>query len=365
MIFRSTISNLTWTGILTLALQAVCVTTYAQDQFADGEVDSPAPLFPLDAATYNFGDTVPSVLDSTGLAAGPPDWNEAIGPGGFASCCGDCPPGWRVRAEGLLLTRENSRVTYSNAFGLGGLGSQEGSRISLIRHLDCLDAWEVTYIGPYSWEESGQVAGVGLSSRLNSATLNLSEFNNATLHTQNYRSELNSVEFNRRWFGWNVISTFAGFRYLNLAEDFSFQSTGAAGTGTLAVETNNHLFGPQIGMELMYPVGSWMTTTSMKGGMFANVIDGNALMINNGALQFANSDDDIEFAATIEIGYGVSFQVTPRIKVRGGYEFWWLYGLALAPDQVGSVLTAQSGSKVQTSNSTYYHGATAGVEVEW
>jgi hypothetical protein len=206
---------------------------------------------------------------------------------------------------------------------------------------------------------------VGLTSRLSSTTLNLSEFNNATLHTQNYRSQLNSLELNRRWFGWDVISTFAGVRYLNVGEDFLFDSTGAVGTGVLAVETNNHLFGPQVGMELMFPLGRWMTTSTIKGGMFANATDGNALMINNGILQFAASDDDIEFAANLEFGYFVSYQVTPRIKIRGGYEFWWLCGLALAPDQLTNTLTASSGSKVGTNSGTYYHGATAGVEVEW
>ena len=253
---------------------------------------------------------------------------------------------------------------FSGQTGVG-LCFGEGGRISLIRQIDCLDAWEVAFIGPYRWEESGQVAGVGLTSRLSSTTLNLSEFNNATLHTQNYRSQLNSLELNRRWFGWDVISTFAGVRYLNVGEDFLFDSTGAVGTGVLAVETNNHLFGPQVGMELMFPLGRWMTTSTIKGGMFANATDGNAFVVNNGVLQFAASDDDIEFAANLEFGYFVSYQVTPRIKIRGGYEFWWLCGLALAPDQLTNTLTASSGAKVGTNSGTYYHGATAGVEVEW
>jgi hypothetical protein len=306
-----------------------------------------------------------SLLDGTVLVEGEPDSSVTFGPAGFGGCCGDCPPGWRVRADSLLLRRENSEASLSTAFDLGDLGFGEGGRISLIRQIDCLDAWEVAFIGPYRWEESGQVAGVGLTSRLSSTTLNLSEFNNATLHTQNYRSQLNSLELNRRWFGWDVISTFAGVRYLNVGEDFLFDSTGAVGTGVLAVETNNHLFGPQVGMELMFPLGRWMTTSTIKGGMFANATDGNAFVVNNGVLQFAASDDDIEFAANLEFGYFVSYQVTPRIKIRGGYEFWWLCGLALAPDQLTNTLTASSGSKVGTNSGTYYHGATAGVEVEW
>jgi len=348
-------------------MQAVCVASFAQT--VDGPVTDPTLLAQVEPysgdVAVTTGDAPPAVLGGTEYIDETHDPHLHFGPQAFGSaCCGDCPPGWRIRADGLLFSREDVEYSFSNAFDLGELGYEEGGRISLIRHIDCLDAWEISFISPIEWEESGQVAGVGLNSLLTSTTLNLSEFNNATLHEQLYQSQLGSLEFNRRWFGWDVISTFAGVRYLNLSEDFLFTSTGAAGTGALAVETNNHLLGGQVGLEMMFPIGRWMTMSTMKGGLYGNSVDGNMSLVNNGVGQFNNRAEDIEFAATFEFGYHVSFQITPSIKVRGGYEFLWLYGISLAPDQVLAPLTAFTGD-VLDDDETYYHGATGGVEIIW
>jgi hypothetical protein len=235
----------------------------------------------------------------------------------------------------------------------------------VVRHLDCLDAWELAYLGPQEWNEFGQVNGVGLTSRLNSATVNLSEFNNATFHSQSYRTQLNSAELNRRWYGWDVISTLAGIRYLSVEEDYLFNSIGAGGTGSLSIETNNQLAGPQIGMELMYPLGDWMTTTSIKGALMASDTEASINLVNAGAVEIANTDDNLAVASLIELGYYFSYQVTPQVKFRGGYEFWWLWGFANIPGQLTNPITAAAGSKVDDNSDVYYHGVSAGIEVVW
>ncbi len=364
MKFRCGRSILNWAGILAFALQAVCAVSFAQLPVIDGPARDPT-LLPLTTVPSYSGNSELRLDEGTTYVDGLPDAPVTFGPGGFGhSCCGDCPPGWHARVDGLLLNREIREYTSSNVLTFDDLGYEQGARLSLIRRLDCLDAWEITYVGPYQWEEVGQLAGVGLTSQLTSTTLDLSEFNNATLHAQRLRSTLNSLEVNRRWFGWDVISTFAGVRYLHIGEDYLFNSTGTMGLGELTTETNNHLLGAQLGMELMYPVGRWSTTASVKGGLFGNVIDGSASLTNNGVGQFSNAAEDFGFAAAVEVGYFASFQVTPRIKFRAGYEFWWLYGVALATDQVTSPLTANTGRAVDDAT-TVYHGATAGVEIDW
>lgn len=283
---------------------------------------------------------------------------------GSGNCCGDCPPAWRVRADGLLLNYEGGGATLSHAFFLGDFNYEEGGRVSLTHHRDCLDAWELAYIGPYEWSAFGQATGVGLGSRLASTTVNLSEFNNATFHSQDYRTQLHSTEINRRWYGWDVISTLAGVRYINVDEDFLFNSTGPVSTGSLSIETNNHMVGPQIGLDLKFPLGNWMATTSAKGVLMANIADGNVRLVNAGTVQVANGDDDLDLATLIELGYYFSYQITPRVRLRGGYEFWWLYGVANAPSQIPNPITAQTGSVVEEDD-IYYHGATVGVEIVW
>jgi hypothetical protein len=288
-------------------------------------------------------------------------WDHGVG-----QCCGDCPPGWRVRAEGLLLRYgRGDGLTLSNAGTAGRLDFESGGRISITRQLDCLDAWEFVGVGPFEWNGTGTAVGVGLASRLSSTTVNLSEFNNSTLHRENYRTQFNGAELNRRWNGWDVISTLAGVRYINIEENYLFDTIGPVGTGSLAIHTDNHMVGPQIGMELMYPVGRWMSTMSVKGGLMVNGTRGNLRLVNAGAVQIANSDRDLEVAALFELGYFASYQVTPRLRIRGGYEFWWLYGFADVPGQLANPVTTQTGAHLSGNSEVYYHGASAGVEFVW
>ena len=281
-------------------------------------------------------------------------------------CCGDCPPGWTARADYVMFRRERpSAATLSNAFALSEFDFEPGGRVTLTRHIDCLDAWELTYVGQFDWFQSGSATGVGLNSRLSSATLNLSEFNNATFHSQAYRSRLDNVEFNRRWYGWDVISTMIGARYIKLNERFAFNSTGGGGTGALGLRTDNDLFGVQIGMDLNYPVGRFYTTTVMKGGLFLNASQADVLLVNAGTTQIANSDDDVGVAAMLEFGFFVGARVTRNIRVRAGYEMWWITGVAVVTDQIRNPLTSSTGRHVNDGSDTFYHGFSAGAEITW
>ena len=331
----------------------------AQGQIASDGVDQPLD-FGDSSVPGIYGAVEPEVLgyESPGSHG---FWDH--GPG---QCCGDCPPGWRVRADGLVLNLEtDDGVTFSTAFVLNDVGYEEGGRVSLIRHWDCLDAWELAFVGPYEWKEFGEVNGVGLFSNLVAMGVDISEFNDATLHRQALRSRLNSFEVNRRWFGWDVISTLVGVRYLNVDDDLVFNSTGAGGAGLLAIETNNHMAGPQIGMELMFPLGNFMTTSTIKGAAMLNGHDANILLVNAGVTEIAAGKDDLDFASVVELGYLVSYAITPQVKLRGGYEFWWLYNHAIASAQITGPLTPNTGRGIRNKENVYYHGATAGVEVIW
>jgi len=313
---------------------------------------------PTQSPEFEFG-AAPNMLDN-------PDTFFFSGHG-TTTCCGDCPPAWRARVEALSLNYEhNNGVSLSDHFFLRDFGYENGARVSLIRHIDCLDAWELAYVGPYEWHEFGHFNGVGLTTPLNAtAPVSISEFVNATQHSQSYRTRLNSGELNRRWYGWDVISTLAGVRYINIDEVYRFDSIGQTSTGELRVENTNNLFGPQVGMELMYPIGHWMTSMSVKGALLLNAADGSFFLRNNGVVEIDNSDDDFELGSLIELSYGFSYQLTPAIKLRGGYEFWWINGVALVPGQIANPLTRSTGRHTDRNEDVVYHGATAGLEIIW
>ncbi|HTM52648.1 MAG TPA: hypothetical protein VL175_01395, partial [Pirellulales bacterium] len=67
-------------------------------------------------------------------------------------------------------------------------------------------------------------------------------------------------------------------------------------------------------------------------------------------------------AALIEGGAFVRYFVTPRLTLRAGYEFWWLYGLGLPTHQFGSRLNLNSGRNFQGTQDLFLYGASGGFE---
>lgn len=295
------------------------------------------------------------------------EFMEAFDPTALPADCGySCPPAWSAEVEAFYMNREgDDRFSLSTAFVLNDFDYEPGVRVSVHRHLDCLDGWDVTYAGGFNWIEQRQVNGAGLNSVLGvvAPVVDISTFNNATLHNQSLQSELHSIELTRKWYGWDVFAVGLGVRYLNVEEEYFFGTVGGGGLGTFDVETNNHLGGAQLSLELKIPINRWTTTTRIKGGLFANAADERMTLVNAGATQFANSDDDLEFSALVEFGYFLRYRVSDNVSLTGGYEFWWLYGLALAPDQVPQFLSSRSGLNIDSNGDTWYHGGTFGVEV--
>ncbi len=284
-----------------------------------------------------------------------------------ADCGYGCPPSWTVTADALYLNRgTDSQTSLSSAFRMPDFEYDTAGRVSLGHRYDCLIGFEVAYFGPFEWTQSNQAVGAGFSTGFAPAGLNLSAFNtNAVSHQQVYNSRIQSYEFSQKWWGWDVISTSAGVKFIDLEEDFLFNSTNAlAENGSLAVLTNNHLFGGQLGLDLSLPVGRFSTTTRLRGSMYANWMDTSTLITNAGAIQVNTEDDSVDFAALIEVGYNVSYYLTPRIAVRAGYDSMWLYGLALAPDQLVNQFFG-SRNRIDVNGDVFFHGASAGVEVTW
>ena len=304
-----------------------------------------------------------SIIDGSGSSGHLEVFDAEVLP---ADCGYSCPAAWTAEIEGFYMNREgDDRFTASSAFVVDDFGYETGIRTTLHRHLDCLEGWDITYAGGFDWSDRNQRTGAGLNALFAAGGgVNISAFNNATVHTQSLRSQLHSLEVNRKWYGWDVLAVGVGLRYLNVEEDFLFRSVdGGGNSGSLGIETNNNAGGPQLLLEMKIPIGNWTSTTRIKGGLMANIADSNTALINAGAVEIANSDDDLQFASLIEFGYFVKYRLTPNVSLQGGYEFWWLYGLAVAPDQLQARMTPRSGLNIDTNGDTWYHGGTFGVEV--
>ena len=278
------------------------------------------------------------------------------------------PPTWDIRLEGLAMLRAGqSGPQLSTGFQLGEFGYRDVGRIKFNYRKDSLDGWEFIATGPLRSFESDSLDAPGIRSVFSSNAFNLSAFNtDAVSQALSWRSQYHSFEVNRRFWGWNVISTYAGLRYINIDDDLLFHSRNAAGeTGLMAVRTDNFLGGAQIGVDLFFPLGRWTAEAIFKGGPYVAGTESTFLLINAGRQESLTFDEKVRLSGEGEFALHFSYAITPRTQLRVGYEFWYVYGLATAPGQLHTFITPQTGRVNNNETELIYHGAMVGIERNW
>jgi hypothetical protein len=301
--------------------------------------------------------------------------------------CTLCPCSY-FWAEGLILGRDNQSRGRPLALDLntdevllstgdsdfdwaGGLRVGYGTRICDCRSL------EFGYLGVFDNSASD---GVELADTLmlpGDLGLQVNNFFGADDVDVRYSSDLHSFEANMvccccgcdcagrsRSIEW-----LAGFRYLNFDEDFSISSfDDAEGTTVYAVETDNHLYGGQIGSRYRRCHGAWSWETTGKAGVYANDMDqSQAPIIDFPAFTFRDrtSGDDTDVAFVGDLNLSAIYQLNRVWGLRFGYNLIWLEGVALAVDQLDFSNTGNSGSELHSGGGVFLHGVNAGVEARW
>jgi len=291
-----------------------------------------------------------------------------------ADCGLGCPPSWYVQGEALHFNNEGrSAATLSTAYALPAPDYETGFRITVGRRWDCAEALEASYVGPFEWAVSGAATGYPLYSRfaVPGGDVDVSAFNQAESHYQSYTTTFHSVELNERYFDWDTMSCMIGLRYMNLGEDYLFNSQRPdppADQGFFGLHTNNHLLGPQCGLDVIHPIGASDRLSIMartKLGIYANFADGDVQLVNAGVQELNTSDDEVAFAFQGELGVRANLRLTRRLSAYCGYEVWYLYGLALADGQTMSPLSQATGTDLDTEGDTWFHGVTLGGQLNW
>src|SRR5690606_983393 len=182
----------------------------------------------------------------------------------------------------------------------------------------------------------------------------------------NYSSDVHNAEFNCfRYYG--NIAWLAGFRYMNLAEQFGMQFTDDVdGLSVYNVNAYNNLFGGQLGGRVRQACGNWSYDLTGKAGVYGNAIRSSQLVTEvDGAVirNTANSTTDVAFIG--ELGLSGYYKFSQCLSLRGGYQVLWIEGVALAPSQLGLTNTASSGTTLSTNGGVFMHGAHAGLMAEW
>ena len=234
-------------------------------------------------------------------------------------------------------------------------------------------------------------------------TLSLA-FNNGVSHFLSYRSTMNNFElngrFNRRGAPDRLVmlpngrwqrqcqpgtymSYLYGLRFMQLDETFGFHSLGYGqwgdwtdevqyANGDYNIVSHNSLLGLQVGADMMFRKCRWAWGIQSKVGPcinFANQISNINASANN-----PGSPDQVPYSQRLvknkytasligEVGFQATYKFRPNLMGRAGYNFMWISGLALAPEQLQ--LIADPVDRITTNGTIFSHGVNLSMEWMW
>jgi hypothetical protein len=294
------------------------------------------------------------------------------------------------------MNRASGTFTRSNNFGLGDFDWEFGTRATIGRKFDCVDGYEFVFAGLLEWNESAQI-GPGATSQFipNASLLGAFDAFNATNNLglaaslnapagqttngfQNRSAQYNSFEFNRTYTGWDVIRVMYGIRSILYNEDYRYTSSAdvvtapgpppvtAARSGALTNEVDNFLIGPQVGLEMYYPLSKRVFVNSrLKGGIYLDIAESQTRLFNQGTLVLNNSAKDQDLAGMFEISSQIGFHITSELSAFAGYDIWYLTGVATNEGQLPSNFGITQGNGVSINDDVFIQGITAGLRYEY
>lgn len=243
----------------------------------------------------------------------------------------------------------------------------------------CTDrfAIEASWFGIYDWGAQGTTSLDARTAPVAALSLPnvVKGFVPGESQRYDYSVRLTNAELNVRNSLSERVSVLAGFRYLNLGEEFNANLINANGIffGNYGARTENNLFGAHIGGDYAVKIGERCQVTGVgKAGIFGAAENqttfGSFLTPTPGPrpLYGERRADACQVAFVAEVGLMVSYEVRPWLTFRGGYHVMWIDGVALATNQLTTSNWAPGGAAgIDTRGSVFMHGAIAGMEFRW
>jgi hypothetical protein len=307
---------------------------------------------------------------------------------GGCGCSTSCARCWVISAEAVFLDRSEADAVPLIADQLSGaevldaedldLGIAAGTRIRIIRPQPLISwlachcwCWEMGYLGIDSWDVS-ETPMVPSSPVAIGPGFVLPASGPGVLYEVSYASDLHSWEINLRRDLVPCVAVLAGFRWVELTEDFRMDEVGLTSQNIYSVNTNNHLYGLQIGSDIW--LWSWTSRLHLdaliRAGIYYNRADQSTVapvlspLVGLFVDRISARDDQTAFLG--EIGLVGVWDLSQCLGLRAGYQLMWIDGVALAPEQIPVTdLTAPGSVVLDASGSVFYHGATVGLELRW
>ena len=253
-------------------------------------------------------------------------------------------------------------------------------------------AVEFTFLGLFEWDSHGVVGNVAIPNEI-STTLSFGPTNGFIGNdeqTADFGSDLNSFEMNYRirtrpgrdqlalqpngiWVrhgnSSTVRSLLGGIRVVSANDSFlvqAFDVTNGVRTeeGRYLVQTNNDLFGMQVGFDVQHAMNAiqWGLRTKV-GGLYN--FAGRRSFVTPTPDPFVTpsekvSDDHLSFLA--EAALTGMYKFRPNLGVRFGYEMLFVSNLGIAAENLG---LNGAFPNFNHNGSGFYHGGSAGFEAFW
>jgi hypothetical protein len=238
-----------------------------------------------------------------------------------------------------------------------------GFDLRLVHHADCATQYEIRWFYD-TWDTGTLVVGADLESPF------LPPGISATSIGTDYMSDLFSIELNVKRAVVPGITLLIGPRFVYLQDDMTLTSVipvGAINTVLRSdIETTNPLFGGQVGAETAFPISRDIYVTGfVKAGGYGNTAQldtTTTLTVLGTTATLAAFEGNRSHGAFVgEVGGRLHYDLIPgALSLFAGYQATWIDGVALAPAQLLSGLTA-----VQVSNTGFFHGILIGGSARW
>lgn len=233
---------------------------------------------------------------------------------------------------------------------------ETGFEVGATRQLNSNTGIQFRYFQVDSWRASVTSALPATSAIATNAPSALGAL--TATHTQSsaiYSGEINVTRTASDW-----LTVLAGFRMIQVDENLA---QNVAATGVYNMDTDNHLYGFQIGANGLLTVrGPLEISATTKAGVYGNSASQHFVSDFPVATFDVNqtlSEDHVAFVGEVHING--QYQVSNNISIQGGYQMMWISGVALAPDQLGTIPGGAAfgpARRVDTSD-VLYHGASA------
>jgi hypothetical protein len=269
---------------------------------------------------------------------------------------------------------------------------QPGIRLFRSHLDDCGRGWEVGYLGVWNMFADLEQGGNADINAADPLGLLVDGFDGRSLARATYRSTLNTAEFNLlsrschrghcrvSAYPWERCGSYrrgsfdwlAGFRWAGLDEAAGLELSGAdyAEPSSYNVRSSTNLFGAQIGGRGRMEWDRWAIDGWAKAALAGTAMTQSAepiisLDAPDEPWRPARSASEGGVGFIGDINLNLSYRLSDVWRLRTGYTFLWLTGVALAPNQFDFAAGPAAGTGLNGGAGLFLHGASLGLEAAW